>query len=90
MNFNRDSILISMNPIVVILGFIFILLISIYSAHKYCNTYDLRKSLKCSMALFIIMAAILFIIKVPIIMIIGYGICTSIFTIWFSNYYFYK
>lgn len=90
MNFDRNSILSTMNPISNILGFAFILLISIYSAYKYRNTYDLKKSLKCSIVLFLMIGVVLFFIKVPLVLIIGYGICTLIFTTCFSNYYFYK
>jgi len=90
MIFDKNSILSTMNPVSIIFGFAFILIISIYSAYKYRNTYDLKKSLKYSMLLFLIIGFILIIINVPILIIIGYGICTLIFTIWFSNYYFYK
>lgn len=89
MNFNEKSILSTMDPVLTILGFVFVIIISFYSARRYRNTNDYKKSIICAMVLYIIMSIILFLFDVPIFLIIGYGLCTFIITSWFSNYFFY-
>jgi hypothetical protein len=90
MNFDEKSILSTMDPILVIIGFIVCLIISNLSSRRYRDTNDSKKSIICSMTLFIILGVFLFICDFPFFLILGYGICTFIFTLWFSNYYFYN
>lgn len=89
MNFNENSILSTMNPFLSVLGFVCVVLISFFSARRYRNTNDVKRSLICAMILFIVMSIILALFGFPAFLIVGYGFCTFIITSWFSNYFFY-
>jgi hypothetical protein len=89
MNLDEKSVLSTMNPVYPLLGFGAVIFISIFSARRYRNTYDFKNSVRCAMTLYVILGLILVIINIPILLVIGYGICTFIFTALFSNYYFY-
>lgn len=89
MNFPENSILVMINPFSLVVGFIVIIFISIFSARKYRNTNDFKKSIQLSLLLAIIMSIIFAFFGVPLIVLMGYLLCDFIFTSWFSNYYFY-
>jgi uncharacterized membrane protein len=89
MNFDEKSILSTINPVVSLIGFVLIILISFYSAYRFRDTNDFKKSLKFAMFLFAIAGIVLMLLDLPLFLIIGYGLCICIFTAWFSNYFFY-
>lgn len=89
MNLNEKSLLSTLNPVYLLIGFLLVILISFYSARRYRNTNDFGKAIRNAMIFYVLLGIALLFLKVPIVLIIGYGICTGIFTTWFSNYYFY-
>jgi hypothetical protein len=89
MNFDDKSVLSTMNPVFPAAGFLIVILISIYSARRYRSTNDFKKSFLCAAILYVFLGVVLLAVKIPFFLVIGYGICTFIFTAWFSNYYFY-
>lgn len=90
MNLNKNSLLATMNPFTLILGLFAAFLIAVISARRYKDTNDFKKACIHAMVIYLICAVVLVLTKTPLLMIVGFGICTFVFTACFSNYYFYK
>jgi hypothetical protein len=90
MNMNENSLMVHMNPAVLIAALLACVVISMVSAGRYRNTYDFKKALIHAVVMYTVLAVVLILLHISFLLIIGYGFCTFVFTACFSNYYFYK
>jgi len=86
----EDSLLLTLNPLVMLGGVVITSIAGVISAYVFSDTHDIKRSIILYLPIALVIAIIITILGVPLIIslgIIGFGLVVLIFA---SNRFFYK
>jgi len=86
----EDSLLLALNPLVMIGGIVIISVAGVLSAYVFSNTHDIKKSIWLYLPISVAIAVVITILGAPVIISIGFIGFGLVVLIYASNHFFYK
>lgn len=90
MQIDESSLMVSMNPLVLLAGLAAACAIAFFCARKYRNTNDFAKSVKLYIPLMLAADVVFFILGIPVIVLLGIDLAGFVVMAQISNHYFYN
>ena len=89
-NILEDSVLLALNPLLLLSGIVFMSIAGILSAYAFSKLHDIKKSIILYIPISVVIATVITILGTPVIIslgIIGVGLVALVYA---SNHFFYK
>ena len=86
----EDSLLLKLNPLVMLIGLLVMIIAGVLSAYAFSSTHDIKKSVILYLPISVVITVILAVMGVPLIIGIGMMGVGIVALIYASNRFFYK